>query len=84
MINLNNLSLGRKIQDDSFISKIKDTVIATPSDFDWCPLYYTEVISDVDNSPYCIFLPKDKVFEFNQFMASTAFKERFKLVKYLI
>uniref|UniRef100_UPI003FEFE4C8 hypothetical protein n=1 Tax=Succinivibrio sp. TaxID=2053619 RepID=UPI003FEFE4C8 len=47
--------LMRKIQDDSFISKIKDTVIATPSDFDWCPLYYTEVISDVDNSPYCIF-----------------------------
>ena len=104
--------LMRKIQDDSFISKIKDTVIAAPSDFDWCPLYYTEVISDVDNSPYCIFLvgsemcirdryytevisdvdnspyciflPKDKVFEFNQFMVSTAFKERFKLVKYLI
>ena len=76
--------LMRKIQDDSFISKIKDTVIAAPSDFDWCPLYYTEVISDVDNSPYCNFLPKDKVFEFNQFMVSTAFKERFKLVKYLI
>lgn len=76
--------LMRKIQDDSFISKVKNTVIDAPSDFDWCPLYYTEVISDVDNSPYCIFLPKDKVFEFNQFMVSTAFKERFKLVKYLI
>lgn len=76
--------LMEKIQNPFFISKIKDTVIAAPSDFDWCPLYYTEVISDVDNSPYCIFLPKDNVFEFNQFMVSTAFKERFKLVKYLI
>lgn len=76
--------LMEKIQNPFFISKIKDTVVGSPNDFDWRPLYYTEVISENEKDRYCIFLPKDKVFEFNQFMVSTAFKEHFKLVKYLI
>lgn len=74
--------LMKKIQDDSFISKIKDTVVGSPNDFDWRPLYYTEVISENGKDRYCIFLPKDKVFEYDQFRDCKSVQELYRLIVY--
>lgn len=64
--------LMRKIQDDSFISKIKDTVID----------YRTvKVISDSeDNRQYTFFLPKNKVFECNQYTFCTSIQALYCLI----
>ena len=70
--------LMRKIQDISFISKITDVVIKYDYDFG---RDVVKVISDAeDNRLYIRFLPKNKVFECNQYRFCTSIQDLYCLI----
>lgn len=73
--------LMEKIQNPFFISKIKDTRIE-PSSVPFSYEEVTKVISENEKYRYCIFLPKDKVFEYDQFRDCKSVQELYSLIVY--
>ena len=73
--------LMEKIQNPFFISKIKDTRIE-PSSVPFSYEEVTKVISENEEYRYCIFLPKDKVFEYDQFRDCKSVQELYSLIVY--
>ncbi len=73
--------LMRKIQDDSFISKVKNTVIDDKDRNFGYGKKIVKIISDSeDNRQYTNFLPKNKVFECNQYTFCTSIQALYCLI----